>query len=384
MSANGARNPTGVVVGLALAAALSVGACSSASTSSTPSGESTDAATPGTGPGDGSTAPNPPSSTDGGAPEGATNVADAADALSTGTLDAGTPETSGPSPRQLDIPPRIQWPNANGYCGETSVQSIALYYGTWVSQQLARTLAGGTQVLIGTNSPQVLQALNLAFTQWDNSVTQPQFEAFMVWLKSNLALGYPAYFGAYLTDGNNDPDYDHIMPATGIAYTNLSAYDPNDVLTYNDNFGDQIVRPASQLSATRAACSYSSTQGGCIPQNVDYGIAVTGVVDPQHVTLPVSLSVASPSEPNVSQGASPVQMTGTVTVTGLSSGVTYSLFRYDDYTAVPSAASAAGYASSSYTHRTDFTATGSTWTLVDPNTFTSDGSSTYRCVAKSP
>jgi hypothetical protein len=378
-------NATRVAVGLAVVAALSGGACSGASTASTPSGASTDAATPpGTGPGDGATAPNPPSSMDGGLSEAATNMADAADAVSTGALDAGTPEPSGPSPRQLDIPPRIQWPNANGYCGETSIQSIALYYGTWVSQQLARTLAGGTQVLIGTNSPQVLQAMNLTFTQWDNSGSQPQFQGFMVWLKGNLAMGYPGYFGAYLTDGNDDPDYDHIMPATGIAYTNLSAYDPSDVLTYNDNFGDQIVRPASQLSATRANCAYSSTQGGCIPQNVDYGIAVTGVVDPQHVTLPVSLSVPSSSEPNVSQGASPVQMTGTVTVTGLSSGVTYSLFRYDDYTAVPSAASAAGYASSSYTHRTDFTATASTWTLVDPNTFASDGSSTYRCVAKSP
>jgi hypothetical protein len=369
-----------VAVGLALIAALSAGACSSAS-SSTASGASTDAATP-PGTGDGSTTPSPSASPDSGAPDASpTNTADAADAGSTGTLDAGTPEASGPSPRQLDIPPRIQWPNANGYCGETSIQSIALYYGTWVSQQLARTLAGG-EVLIGTNSPQVLQALNFTFTQWDNTGMQPQFQGFMVWLKSNLAIGYPAYFGAYLTDGNNDPDYDHIMPATGIAYTNLSAYDPSDVLTYNDNFGDQIVRPASQLSATRASCSYNSTQGGCIPQGVDYGIAVTGVVDPQHVTLPVSLSVPTSSEPNVSQGASAAQLTGTVTVTGLTSGVMYSLFRYDDYTKVPSAASAADYASSSFTHRTDFTATGSAWTLVDPNTFTSDGSSTYRCVAK--
>jgi hypothetical protein len=61
-------------------------------------------------------------------------------------------------------------------------------------------------------------------------------------------------------------------------------------------------------------------------------------------------------------------MTATVTVSGLTSGLAYSLFRYDDYTAVPSAASAADYASSSYMHRTDFTATGSAWSFVDPNT----------------
>jgi hypothetical protein len=298
--------------------------------------------------------------------------------------DAQTAPAPVPSPRQLPIPARVQWQNSNGYCGETSIQSIALYYGTWASQQLVRTLAGGTQVLVGTNSPQVLTALQLTFTQWDNSVAAPQFQGFLVWLKGNLALGYPAYFGAYLTDGNNDPDYDHIMPATGIAYTTLPTYDAADVLTYNDNFGDQIMRPASALSATRASCAYSSTQGGCIPQDVDYGIAVTGVVDPQHVTFPVGLSVPSPSEPNVSTGASPASLTGTVTVSGLAAGGKYSLLRYDDYTKVPAAASAAGYASSSYTHRTDFTATGPTWTLVDPATFSSDGSATYRCVAQSP
>jgi hypothetical protein len=360
-------------MGLALAAALGCSACSSGESAGLPVAGTNDAAT----------IPHPEGGvTDAGLP----SVADAGgDASSASASDAGGPvDAGGPSPRQLDIPPRVQWDNADGYCGETSIQSIALYYGTWVSQQLARTLAGGTEVLIGTNSPQVLTALSFTFTQWDNSVAQPQFQGFMVWLKSNLALGYPAYFGAYLTDGNNDPDYDHIMPATGIAYANLSAYDPADVLTWNDDFGDQIQRPASALSATRATCAYSSTQGGCIPQNVDYGIAVTGIVDPQHVTFSVSLAVASSSEPNVSTGAAPVPMTGTVTVTGLSLGGKYTLLRYDDYTKVPAAASAADYASSVYTYRTDFTASGSTWTLVDPHTFLSDGSSTYRCVAQAP
>jgi hypothetical protein len=361
--------------GLALALAMSCSACSSPSTAPRAS-DTNDAGASGSGD-SGQTSPSGDAATVP-SPEG--GVIDAGgDGSSADAYDAG-----GPSPRQLDIPPRVQWNNADGYCGETSIQSIALYYGTWVSQQLARTLAGGTEVLIGTNSPQVLTALSFTFAEWDNSVAQPQFQGFMVWLKTNLALGHPAYFGAYLTDGNDDPDYDHIMPATGIAYTDLTTYDPGDVLTYNDNFGDQIVRPASTLSATRASCAYSSTQGGCIPQNVDYGIAVTGIVDPDHVTFPVSLAVGSPSEPNVSTGASPVQMTGTVSVSGLTPSGKYSLLRYDDYTMVPAAASSADYASSAYTYRTDFTATGTTWTLDDPDSFISDGSSTYRCVAQSP
>jgi hypothetical protein len=281
----------------------------------------------------------------------------------------------------------VQWNNANGYCGETSIQSIALYYGAWVSQKLPRTLGGGTQILIGTNTnaTQALDALRFTYVEWANAgAPQPQFQGFMVWMKNQLARGYPAFFGAYLADGNNDPDYDHIMPATGIAYGNLTAYDPGDVLTWNDNFGDQIQRPASALVATRASCSYGSTQGGCIPQQVDYAVAITGIVDPQHVTFPVSLTVASASEPNVSTGKAPVQMTGTVTVSSVSSGNQYSLLRYDDYTKVPGAASSADYAASSYTHRTDFTATGATWTLQDPDTFASDGSATYRCIARLP
>lgn len=28
----------------------------------------------------------------------------------------------------LDIPPRLQWDNGNGYCGETSLQSIGIFF----------------------------------------------------------------------------------------------------------------------------------------------------------------------------------------------------------------------------------------------------------------
>jgi hypothetical protein len=268
-----------------------------------------------------------------------------------------------------------------------SIQSIGLYYGTWVSEQLSRTLGGGTQILIGTdtNATPVLDALKFTHLEWDNAgAPQPQFQSFMVWLKNQIGVGHPVIFGAYLTDGNNDPDYDHIMPATGIAFTDATAYDPGDVLTWSDNFGDRIQRAANAISATRASCSFSSGQGGCIPQDVDYGVAVTGIVDPRHVTFPVSLTVASSSEPNVSAGDSPVPMTATVTVSGLTAGNEYSLLRYDDHTNVPGSASAADYAASAYTHRTDFAATTATWTLQDPNTFASDGSATYRCVSGLP
>ena len=46
---------------------------------------------------------------------------------------------------KLDMPPRVQWQDNDGYCGETSVQMAALYYGAYVSQYVARAAGGGTQ-----------------------------------------------------------------------------------------------------------------------------------------------------------------------------------------------------------------------------------------------
>lgn len=47
-----------------------------------------------------------------------------------------------PNTHLLSIPPRFQWENGHGFCGETSIQSISLYYGNYISQNQARKLAG--------------------------------------------------------------------------------------------------------------------------------------------------------------------------------------------------------------------------------------------------
>jgi len=65
---------------------------------------------------------------------------------------------------QLDIPPRAQWQNNNGYCGECSIQQCALYFGVYVSQFRAREIIDPTQeqdVLIPRNSGRVFDALRL-------------------------------------------------------------------------------------------------------------------------------------------------------------------------------------------------------------------------------
>src|SRR5262249_22321879 len=145
---------------------------------------------------------------------------------------------SGPS-LHLDIPPRHQWENDSGYCGETSIQAIALYYGAWISQKVVRDVAGG-ELLIGVNDETALVALHLAHTTWDTTSPTPQFESFVAWTKSHLEQRVPVVYGVYLTDGINDADYDHIVPATGITAASASDYSAGDTLISSDNFGDRI------------------------------------------------------------------------------------------------------------------------------------------------
>lgn len=299
---------------------------------------------------------------------------------SSGSAGSGADPGSGTSP-QLDIPPRQQWENADGYCGETSIQAIALYYGAWISQQVVRTVAGG-ELLIGVNEETALGALHLAHATWDTSAPQPQFEGFMAWTKSQLEQRIPVVYAIYLTDGIDDPDYDHIVPAMGITATSASGYSAADTLISSDNFGDRIERPVGGLVGTRSSCKSSSTQGGCVPRDVDYGFAITGITDARSATLPVRIEVPLDHEPNVSVGEAATQMTASVHVSGLQAGHDYALLRYDDYTKVPTDAAAADFLTSSYSHRVDFTADGPQWNYADPISFPSSGTTYYRCVAR--
>lgn len=281
----------------------------------------------------------------------------------------------------LDIPTRIQWPNDGGYCGETSIQSIGLYYGAWISQAVARDVAGG-EVLLGDNEEDALDRLHFSYDVWKGKKDHDQFEAFSVWLKGHLADRHPTIFTVYLSDANDDPDYDHIMPAIGIDWRHRDRYDGDDVLTFHNNFGSQLRRSFKSLGASRKKCDSDSAEGGCIPKDVDYGTAILGFEDEDGVTLPTRLTVERNSEPNVSRGERPVALRGTVHVSKLSSGKAYALLRYDDVDAVPEKGSAEDYLSSRYDARVDFVADGETWVHADPDPFASDGVRYYRCVAR--
>lgn len=211
-------------------------------------------------------------------------------------------------------------------------------------------------------------------------------------MKAYLAAGSPVILGEYLTDGTNDPDYDHIVPAVGFSSTGYLTY-------YNLYQPTAMVLPFARLNATRRSCKRSLTQGGCIPSKVDYGAAVTGIIDADHVTLPVRLAVNRPDEPNYSKvdptdpdeyrtsPEKPALMHGTVTVTGLTPGNKYRLMRFNATLHVPTKGTAASFLASSYESFVDFTAPSkrngvSKWVYVDPRPFLSSGTVFYRCVPK--
>jgi len=293
---------------------------------------------------------------------------------------SGSGSSSDISPH-LDIPPRQQWENDGGYCGETSIQAIGLYHGAWISQRVVRTVAGG-ELLIGVNEETSLNALHLAHTTWNTAAARPQFESFVAWTKGHLEQRVPVVYAIYLTDGINDPDYDHIVPATGITAASASGYAAADTLISSDNFGHRIERSVGGMAGTRSSCTSSSTQGGCVPRDVDYGVAISGITDTRSATLPVRIKVPVDHEPNVSIGEAAIPLTASVTVSALQPGHNYALLRYDDYTKVPTDATAAGFLASSYSHRVDFTADGPQWTYADPVSFPSSGATYYRCVPR--
>jgi hypothetical protein len=87
--------------------------------------------------------------------------------------------------KQLDIPWRHQWLNDNGYCGELCIQSIALYYGTYISQYWAREFADG-EVIAGCevdppygNASDVYDLLKLNWTRWNYRQSEPQYKKFL-------------------------------------------------------------------------------------------------------------------------------------------------------------------------------------------------------------
>jgi hypothetical protein len=293
------------------------------------------------------------------------------------------------------IPPRIQWNENYGYCGETSFISAGLYYGQYLSQYDARAIASpgtpqykaSSQLLVGVNDTYAASKMHLTYAEWTPS-PQSTASSFLQWVKSEVIQGYPVAIGIYenynrfygSTQPNaGDPDYDHIVDVTGITsnhpLTPTAPYYPTDELTFNDNGlwtgGGQQNTFSYQFASFQATRRQANAPTGhvySLPDAVaNDGIALTGIADHDQETVPVRVATSLNYErPHIGHHSNtrpkPMALTLTVTVSGLQTGTVYNLYRYSSMSSVPNTAfnQHKSAASQSWT----FTATGATHTLT--------------------
>jgi hypothetical protein len=309
------------------------------------------------------------------------------------------------------IPPRTQWNANHGYCGETSFISAGLNYGQYLSQYDARAIASpnirqslpDSQLLLGVNDVPAAAAMHLTAVPF-NTAQQTTTAQFLTWVKTNVTAGYPVVIGVYTNEfrfeEDTDPDagsdeYDHIVPVTGFSSNHPlappAAYYTDDAITFNDNgiwtgtpdgvpqnvFSYQIGSfPATRRQANAAAGPVYSLSNA-----KNYGIAITGVSDLNHETVPVRLTTSTVGEsPAMAEGSNtrpaPTPLTLTITVSGLTAGKTYNLYRYSSMRAVPDSNFNANSAKAA--QQWTIVATGSTYTTTQ--TIVSNETAAYRAV----
>ena len=305
-----------------------------------------------------------------------------------------------------NLPPRVQW-NANfGYCGEMSFVSAGLNYGQYISQYDARAIASrntrqyleSSQLLLGVNDIAAAKAMHLTAV-----AKQATTASFLPWVKSNVVAGHPVIIGVFMNQSRfygtanlnaGDTEYDHIVTVTGITstrpLTGPTAYYADDVLTFNDN---GLWAPGGQpqnvfsyafgtLPATRQQANTKTGPVYSLKKGLNYGIAITGIIDLSRETVPVRLTTSTNAEipamvngSNTRPAAKPVTLT--VTVSSLKPGTTYNLYRYSSMAAVPDSNINANAAKAAQKWTISIP-TGSTYTMSQ--TIMSNETAVYRAV----
>lgn len=276
------------------------------------------------------------------------------------------------------IPPRYQWENNSGYCGEVSLVSAGLYYGQYLSQYDVRAIICGQcgedtcQMLLGVNDAQAAQALRL---RHERKITQDSKE-FLRWVKHHVTLGHPVIIGVmnneYLLYGDTNsvagqPDYDHIVPVIGIGSDMpfSGKYEENDVILFSDNGlitvnGNNPAVPGNKNVPYYYTYRFGSFVGNREKANLpnghpytlvqlpnedqgdsifNYGIALLGI-DGEEETLPVQISTNWNYEAPAIRDSSntrpkPMPLELSAKISNLQPGVKYFLYRYKNEQDVP-------------------------------------------------
>ena len=296
----------------------------------------------------------------------------------------------------LDLPPRFMWgwsapgglapPTASGYCGSASVQTTALYYGNWLTQDAIRETSGGHNgkhaLLLGVRGSgsvmSACEALKLNCSSWDyNEAPNPQSSEFITWASAAIDAGSPVIFGVFWAE-ESDGDYDHIVPMVGYS---------DDAIYFNDLHSNSTTRAAlpgfvtSRKHCTRPLLAEPAESWKfCLPHSVDYGVIVHGNLDAQRAgLLPLQLIMKTNSEPDYSkedrEHQPPVLLSAVLTATGLAARRKYVLLRYTSPADIPQHDL---LRHGGYSDRTEFTATGARHSF--PVTFMSNTTTLFRCV----
>jgi hypothetical protein len=179
----------------------------------------------------------------------------------------------------LDVPPRYMWgwgPGTSGYCGSMTIQSIGIYFGNYVSQDLVRGETGGHdgkhEVLLGRggccSAIDIMPKLRLNATQWKYwDEPEPQHAAFLRWMRHAADAGEPVAFGVYMKT-ESDEDFDHIVPLVGFDDAGRLAF--ND-LHSNVTLHEDLPAFVSSRERCHAALPWSERFAYCLPSRVNYG-----------------------------------------------------------------------------------------------------------------
>eukprot|EP00755_Sulcionema_specki_P025032 Sspe_Gene.82394::Locus_54004_Transcript_1_2_Confidence_0.667_Length_1574::g.82394::m.82394 len=323
------------------------------------------------------------------------------------------PGTCTPPPakykNELPLSPRKQWGDSGGYCGSLSVQSGALYFGAWISQEQVRKATDhgeghgnpekGYEIL-PTNIEQALRNLHLTYDAFDYNQTKPQAPAYKAFLKRHLVASHPVvWFVMCRGDGDqipypgsnpNNGRFSHIEPVWGIysnhSFDDLTVYD-DDVLVHGSDWDQEgyyrafhtLVDEPSMDGNCRNAGNFPGVNEmyPCIYSQVDYGYAITGFEDPKKVAKHAVLAVDSWDEPDMNNPLKrPSDMHGKLTISGLVAGKEYTVYRFNGRENVPTDSNY----DHGYEHKYTFVAQGAQHTWEDPNTFKSNSATFYRVV----
>ncbi len=309
---------------------------------------------------------------------------------------------------QNPIPPRLQWNHNSGYCGEVCLISAGLYYGQYISQYEARSVATKNtpqesgQLLLGINDQYAAAQLHLNAVCWDSEEEQSTGQ-FLGWVKQNVVSGHPVAIGVMMNEyrfyGNPDPNagdavYDHIVSVTGIgsSYPLCNAnYHSGDTIYFSDNglwgsSSDPHYYFRYQFNAFQADRERANAENGPIYSLLDcgcnFGIAITGVMDLEGDTLPVRLETnCNYEQPEIADGSNTrppaMPLVLTITASELEPGVRYNLYRYNTLESVPDSAFNA-HASDAFESWEVEISSGSTYVMTQE--ISSDEIAVYRLV----